>query len=207
MPGWVATDSQSSAVFADNCRLNHSCLPNAHLAWNARLGRQTLHALRDIELGEEVTVSCTVAGSRIPTAATAALCHHPAPLPSVLLPSPPPSPVAASSDESESLRSRCCQTATATARCAQRHGAWCIGMVHGAWVWAWPWPWPSAWQGASGAARLPSRVLCTCTCTCTCTYACACTGARGATRPPSRVLWLRMRLLTLFAGGRQTQAE
>jgi hypothetical protein len=53
----TGADLQSSAIFAQNCRLNHSCLANSHLAWNPQLGRQTLHVLRDVEPGDELTVS------------------------------------------------------------------------------------------------------------------------------------------------------
>ena len=45
------------AVFAGFCRFNHSCNPNSHTAWNERLGKQTIHTLRDIAKGEAITVS------------------------------------------------------------------------------------------------------------------------------------------------------
>ena len=48
---------RSSAVFTHICRLNHSCSPNLHCAWNAQLGAQTVYALCDIESGTELTVS------------------------------------------------------------------------------------------------------------------------------------------------------
>ena len=46
-----------SACYAINCRINHSCRPNCHHAWNSTLRRQTVHALRDIAVGEEITVA------------------------------------------------------------------------------------------------------------------------------------------------------
>ena len=46
-----------SSVFAHACRLNHDCRPNAHAAWNDRIGMQTVHALREIRKGEEVLVA------------------------------------------------------------------------------------------------------------------------------------------------------
>jgi len=52
-----AVAQRSSAVFAHNARLNHSCSPNLHCSWSATLGAQTLHALRDIDIGEELTIS------------------------------------------------------------------------------------------------------------------------------------------------------
>ncbi|KAJ4231047.1 hypothetical protein NW759_003028 [Fusarium solani] len=37
-------------------RVNHACLNNAHDSWNAILGKLTLHSLRDIAEGEEITI-------------------------------------------------------------------------------------------------------------------------------------------------------
>ncbi|RSL44295.1 hypothetical protein CEP53_011295 [Fusarium sp. AF-6] len=37
-------------------RVNHACLNNAHDSWNRILEKLTLHALRDIEEGEEITI-------------------------------------------------------------------------------------------------------------------------------------------------------
>ena len=48
---------KSGAIFAGACRLNHACTPNSHCAWNARLHKETIHALVDIERGSEITVS------------------------------------------------------------------------------------------------------------------------------------------------------
>ena len=47
---------REAAVFANICRLNHACRPNCHAEWNARLGQETVHALRDIRPGEELTI-------------------------------------------------------------------------------------------------------------------------------------------------------
>jgi hypothetical protein len=44
-------------IFLDAARINHSCRPNAHKSWNANIGRITVHAVRDIEQGEEITIS------------------------------------------------------------------------------------------------------------------------------------------------------
>lgn len=46
-----------SSVFAQACRLNHDCRPNAHIIWNERIGMQTVHALCEISQGEEVLVA------------------------------------------------------------------------------------------------------------------------------------------------------
>jgi hypothetical protein len=50
-------DPAAAAVFTHISRINHSCSPNCHVAWNAAIGRQTLHALHDIAVGEEITVT------------------------------------------------------------------------------------------------------------------------------------------------------
>jgi hypothetical protein len=43
-------------VFWLGSRINHSCLPNIHFAYNPRLQQETFHAVRDIAAGEELTV-------------------------------------------------------------------------------------------------------------------------------------------------------
>ena len=47
----------TKAVYANACRFNHSCRPNAHVAWNAKRRAQVIHALDDIALGSEISVS------------------------------------------------------------------------------------------------------------------------------------------------------
>jgi len=47
----------TKAVFASACRFNHSCSPNAHVAWNAPQGHQAIHALCNIAEGAEIGVS------------------------------------------------------------------------------------------------------------------------------------------------------
>ena len=61
---WMAnaypTDEQPTelgSVFRVCSRFNHSCVPNAHIAWNARLRRMAVHALEEIPPGAEVRVS------------------------------------------------------------------------------------------------------------------------------------------------------
>lgn len=46
-----------SAVFAHICRINHACHPSCHVSWNDAIGRMTVHALRKISPGEELTVA------------------------------------------------------------------------------------------------------------------------------------------------------
>ena len=46
--------------FEDISRANYSCRPNAHFTWNTRLGeagQATIHALKHIAVGEEITIS------------------------------------------------------------------------------------------------------------------------------------------------------
>ncbi|KAF5684390.1 SET domain-containing protein [Fusarium denticulatum] len=44
-------------IFIDACRINHACDNNAQKAWNDSIGRHTIHALRDIDKGEEITIT------------------------------------------------------------------------------------------------------------------------------------------------------
>lgn len=46
----------TAAVFRVASRLNHSCRPNAHINWNSKLQRITVHALTPIASGEEVRI-------------------------------------------------------------------------------------------------------------------------------------------------------
>jgi len=51
-----------SAVYALICRINHACRPNAHIATSRSLARKTVHAVRSIRAGEELTVTYLNAG-------------------------------------------------------------------------------------------------------------------------------------------------
>lgn len=46
-----------TAVFRGISRINHSCVPNSQGNFHAEMGRFNVHATRDIEVDEEVTVS------------------------------------------------------------------------------------------------------------------------------------------------------
>jgi len=50
------TGHKEAAVFANVCRINHSCVPNAHVAWSEVLEEQTVHAIKPIVAGEPITV-------------------------------------------------------------------------------------------------------------------------------------------------------
>jgi len=53
----LGADDSSGGLFLEASRINHSCQPNAQHTWNASLRRLTVHALRDIEAGREITIS------------------------------------------------------------------------------------------------------------------------------------------------------
>ena len=44
-------------IFMQATRLNHSCLPNAVHTWNSTLRKRTVHAVREIQAGEEITIT------------------------------------------------------------------------------------------------------------------------------------------------------
>ena len=43
-------------IFLEACRINHACDNNAQKNWNPSIKRHTVHALRDIPKGEEITI-------------------------------------------------------------------------------------------------------------------------------------------------------
>jgi hypothetical protein len=50
-------DSMIGGVYPTICLINHSCLPNAHNSWNSEAKCETIHAIRFIKAGEEITIS------------------------------------------------------------------------------------------------------------------------------------------------------
>ncbi|KAG5919998.1 hypothetical protein E4U61_000336 [Claviceps capensis] len=44
------------AIFLEACRINHDCKNNAMYDWNTNIHRNTVHAIKDINAGEEITV-------------------------------------------------------------------------------------------------------------------------------------------------------
>ena len=46
-----------TCICLDASRINHSCIPNAHYSWNDNIKRITVHAVKDIFKGEEITIS------------------------------------------------------------------------------------------------------------------------------------------------------
>lgn len=53
----VGSDDASGGLFLDASRINHSCRHNAHNTWNENIGELTVHALRDIDPGQGITIS------------------------------------------------------------------------------------------------------------------------------------------------------
>lgn len=50
-------NNAAGGLFPDACRLNHSCNNNAYRLWNPTIGAYTVHALTDIDAGEEITIT------------------------------------------------------------------------------------------------------------------------------------------------------
>jgi hypothetical protein len=50
-------DSPIGAVYSNICFINHACIPNSHNNWNSKTGLETIHAIREIKAGEEITIS------------------------------------------------------------------------------------------------------------------------------------------------------
>ncbi|KAK4176680.1 set domain-containing 5 [Triangularia setosa] len=53
----LGSQAREGGLFLEASRINHSCRPNAQNTWNANIGRLTIHALRDIKEGEEITIT------------------------------------------------------------------------------------------------------------------------------------------------------
>jgi len=53
----LGVDAVRGGIFLDACRINHSCNPNGQNTWNENIKQVTIHAVKDIEKGEEITIS------------------------------------------------------------------------------------------------------------------------------------------------------
>ena len=58
------TNMFNQGVFLLGSRINHSCIPNVNFTFNENLNKITFHAVRDIEKGEELTLSYIVEANR-----------------------------------------------------------------------------------------------------------------------------------------------
>lgn len=52
----IETNRSEGGIFLEACRINHACDNNAQKNWNGNIKRHTVHALRDISKGEEITI-------------------------------------------------------------------------------------------------------------------------------------------------------
>ena len=52
-----AQGKEIHGIFLQSSRLNHSCVPNAHFAWNSTLGRLTVHAVEKIPRDGEILIN------------------------------------------------------------------------------------------------------------------------------------------------------
>ncbi|KAI1660272.1 hypothetical protein F4813DRAFT_387134 [Daldinia decipiens] len=53
----VEAVGDKGAIFLEACRINHACDNNAQKNWNENIKRHTVHALKDINKGEEITIT------------------------------------------------------------------------------------------------------------------------------------------------------
>ena len=53
----LGSEAREGGLFLEASRINHSCRHNAQNTWNANIGQLTIHALRDIEVGQEITIA------------------------------------------------------------------------------------------------------------------------------------------------------
>lgn len=53
----AGVDEDEGAIFLEACRINHACDNNAQKSWNEKIKRHTVHALKDIDKGEEITIT------------------------------------------------------------------------------------------------------------------------------------------------------
>jgi hypothetical protein len=60
-PGSIA-----GGIFPIISRINHSCRPNTQHTWNSSTEHETIHAIRNIKKGEEITISYSLGGPSQP---------------------------------------------------------------------------------------------------------------------------------------------
>ena len=53
----LGSGATEGGLFLEASRINHACNPNAQNTWNANLDQLTIHTFRDVEEGEEITIS------------------------------------------------------------------------------------------------------------------------------------------------------
>lgn len=53
----LGSEAQQGGLFLEASRINHSCNHNAQNTWNANSDQLTIHVFKDVEVGEEITIS------------------------------------------------------------------------------------------------------------------------------------------------------
>jgi hypothetical protein len=53
----LGTNASEGGLFPEASRINHACVPNCQHTWNDDIGEETIHAVRRISKGEEITIS------------------------------------------------------------------------------------------------------------------------------------------------------
>ncbi|RKF60635.1 SET domain-containing protein 5, partial [Golovinomyces cichoracearum] len=61
----LGANAKVGGIFLNISRINHSCAPNAVQYWNDLLGRETVYAVKPIDIGEEITLSYYLGGSSV----------------------------------------------------------------------------------------------------------------------------------------------
>ena len=62
--GTTAQNQEIHGIFLQSSRLNHSCVPNAHFAWNRTSQRLTVHAIENIPRDNEILVNYRIGNYR-----------------------------------------------------------------------------------------------------------------------------------------------
>lgn len=53
----LGSEGTEAGICLGAARINHACNPNTQNTWNANIRRLTVHAVKDIEVGEEITIT------------------------------------------------------------------------------------------------------------------------------------------------------
>jgi hypothetical protein len=59
----LGTSATEGGLFPEASRINHACVPNCQHTWNDNIGEETIHAVRSISKGEEITISYADTGT------------------------------------------------------------------------------------------------------------------------------------------------
>jgi hypothetical protein len=51
------SNNVGGGVYPTICLINHSCIPNSYYNWNSNEKHETIHAIRPIKAGEEITIA------------------------------------------------------------------------------------------------------------------------------------------------------